>query len=259
MSILDAIVLGLVQGLTEFIPVSSSGHLILVDKLTPINGSFAFDVLVNIGTLAALILYFRSKLVEIFKQIFYHQDYHLARNIVISTIPAVIAGGLLANLFASDNIRNIKVVIGALLIVGLLMLVIDKLVKLKSSINKMSTISAGGIGIAQALALIPGTSRSGITMLAGRMFGLSYKQSAEYSFLIAMPILFGAILRSLFESDTTLFIQNNIGSVITGVLVAFISGYLAIRFMIKFLQTRGLKLFGFYRIILAVTLLLFVS
>lgn len=256
MSIIDAILLGLIQGLTEFIPVSSSGHLILLSEYGHLDSSFAYDVLLNIGTLAALIVYFRHRIAQLWHELFSGQNKRLLKNVIISTVPAVIAGGLFADFFAGDDVRNHTIVTIMLLVGGVLMVLGDKLLRGKGVMDKLRTTDAVGIGLAQALALIPGTSRSGATILAGRVSGLSYAQSAEYSFLIAIPILGGAILRSLGQTETMELLSSSLVPVMVGTAVAFVSGWLAIDFMLKVLRTQGLRLFGFYRIILALALLL---
>lgn len=256
MSIIDALLLGLLQGVTEFIPVSSSGHLILLDEYTDVSSSFSFDVLVNIGTLAALIIYFRGRLIELWRQLWGGQDKKLLKNVIISTVPAVIVGGLFADLFASDDVRNRSIVIIMLLSIGIFMVVADRWLKGNKTIERLAGREAFGVGLGQALALIPGTSRSGATILAGRASGLSYAQAAEYSFLIAIPILSGAIVRSLFQTETNTLLSSEPAAVTIGVLAAFLSGWLAIDFMLKILRRRGLMMFGVYRILLALTLLL---
>ena len=190
MSIIDAIILGLVQGLTEFIPVSSSGHLAIIDRLTPISGSFEFDVLVNFGTLLALVIFFRERILEIIERIRGGGDNRLARNIVISTIPAVVAGGLFSDFFESDGVRSEYVVIAMLFIVGVLMIIpwkTETSPDKPESLYRVPKPEALYIGLAQMIALVPGTSRSGITVLAGRLSKLTYKRAAEYSFLMAHP------------------------------------------------------------------------
>lgn len=259
MEVVDAILLGLVQGLTEFIPVSSSGHLILLDESTSVDSSFAFDVLLNVGTLTALLIYFRKRIAEILRQIFKDKDYRLARNVIISTIPAVIVGGLFTDLFEDENVRNLNLVVFMLISVGILMIVLDHFARGKKKVDDVSSQNALVIGLAQAVALIPGTSRSGSTILAGRFSKLSYEQAAEYSFLIAMPVLFGAIIRTLFDGDTTTLLSDHTGAVLAGISTSFLAGLAAIHFMLQFLKTRGLKLFGIYRIVLGIALLLFIS
>ena len=256
MEIIDALVLGLVQGLTEFIPVSSSGHLVIIDAFTKIRSEFDFDVLINIGTLLALVIYFKAVIVEIITHITRERDYKLLRNIVLSTIPAVVIGGLWSDLL--EGIRVGPVTIAMLLFVGIIMVVISK-VKLPeqfSRTNDLPYMRAILIGFAQALALIPGTSRSGATIIAGRLAGFNYKRAAEYSFMIAIPVMFGAIMRTLLTPEGQTFALNNLVPLILGNIVAFASGYFAINFMIGHLQKKGLAVFGWYRIALALVLIL---
>lgn len=256
MTIVDAIILGLVQGLTEFIPVSSSGHLILIDQLTSVESSFAFDVMLNIGTLAALIVYFWPKIIAIIKDLFSGQG-HLARSLFYSTLPVVVIGGLFIGWFESDALRSSGVVSVMLILVGLAMIGLDKLTKLgPQDVKELSISSSLSIGLGQVLALIPGTSRSGATIITARLAGLSYKDAAEYSFLLAIPVIAGAIVRSLFEPETTELWHNHAGSVIVGVLVAYFSGIIAIRFMLGWLSKHGLKNFGYYRLALGLLVIL---
>ncbi len=260
MSILDAILLGLIQGLTEFIPVSSSGHLILLSELTSVDSSFEFDVLVNIGTLAALLIYFRARLKEMYNRIRHGGDNRLARNIVISTVPAVIVGGLFADFFERDSVRSVWVVAAMLFIVGVLMIIPWKRIETApdkpESLYHVPKPEAFYIGLAQVLALIPGTSRSGITMIAGRLSKLSYSRAAEYSFLMGIPVFVGAIARTLVDSDSHTFISQNWQALAVGNIVAFVAGLLAISFVMKFLKGTSLWAFGVYRIALAIMIVI---
>lgn len=254
MELSDSIILGLVQGLTEFIPVSSSGHLVLVDALSDVSSSFELDVLLNIGTVGALLVYFWRRLVGIVLRMVQQRDFMLARNIIVSTIPAVIIGGLFSDFFEKDVVRNEYVVAVSLAVVGVAMVTIDKLVAQKKSLE-LNTISwpiALRVGLAQVLALVPGTSRSGVTMLASRAQGLRYSDAAEYSFLLAIPILSGAVLRTLLSGEARDFIAHNASVVGIGIGVAFISGLVAISFTMQLINRYGLKYFGYYRIVLAI-------
>ncbi|HEX9594716.1 MAG TPA: undecaprenyl-diphosphate phosphatase [Candidatus Saccharimonadales bacterium] len=256
MSIIDAVILGLLQGFTEFIPVSSSGHLVLADKLTNIDSSFAFDVLLNIGTLAALIVYFWPKLMELAKNLISGRR-HLVRSLFYSTLPVIIIGGLFIGWFESDALRDGRVVAAMLISVGLVMVYLDKMAKLrKQEMNNLPVSSALAIGVGQVMALIPGTSRSGTTMITGRLVGLSYQDAAEYSFLLAIPVVAGAVARSMFEPEAAELWASHAGSVIMGVLAAYFSGIIAIRFMLGWLKHSGLKGFGYYRIALGLLVIL---
>ena len=256
MDILDAILLGFVQGITEFIPVSSSGHLILADTIFSSESTFEFDVLLNIGTLGALLLYFRKKLQKMYKEIRLNQDWKLLRNIALSTIPAAFIGYFLSDRLEQGIFRNTAIVALMLALVGFIMIIEPLINKAKKgTMDSLTTKSALYIGFAQALALIPGTSRSGVTILAGRFNGLSHENSAQYSFMIAIPILAGALLKTLTEEQTWELINSNQGALIVGITTSFIVGYLAIAVMLKYLHKHDLAVFGYYRIALAVLLL----
>lgn len=259
MTILDAVLLGLLQGVTEFIPVSSSGHLVLLSELTSVSSAFDFDILLNIGTLLALLVHFRVRLREIITRIITGGDNRLARNLVISVIPAIIIGGLFSEFFAQEAVRSVWVVAAMLFIVGVLMVIpwkIDTSPDTDESLYHIPKPQALYIGLAQALALIPGTSRSGITIIAGRLSRLPFSRAAEYSFLMGIPIFTGAIAKTLLESDGRTFAIDNWQAVLVGNIVAFVSGTIALRFVMKLLAQRGVWMFGYYRIALAVVLVI---
>lgn len=258
MTLLEAGILGLVQGITEFVPISSSGHLILTDSFLDSESTFNFDALLNIGTLTALLIYFRHKLWRIALSVVKDKNWSLAVNIVISTIPAAIAGFLIADSLEDGALRSTWIVVGMLFIGGLIMVFESKFKPSKKfTLDSLTKPRALVIGFAQALALIPGTSRSGATILASRFSGLSHKLSAEYSFLIAIPILAGALLKTLIsEESVELFNSSQIGALVVGITTSFIAGYLAISVMLKYLQKHDLKIFGYYRIAVAMLLLI---
>jgi undecaprenyl-diphosphatase len=253
MSIIEILVLGFVQGITEFIPVSSSGHLVITNHLLGVGDSFTFDVLLNFGTLLALVIYYRRKIWSIIKRLFSGGEWPLVLKVVIATIPAVSAGLLFDKQIAALN-QNIWVVVLTLVVVGLLMVFFGK--QNSQSDNREIEKSVGWkaslkVGLAQVLALIPGTSRSGITILSGLRANLSAAKAAEFSFLIAIPVIFGASIKMLLSSEGLSFINQNPTAFIVGNAVSFVSGMIAISFLIKFISKRGLRDFGFYRIGLA--------
>jgi len=254
MSIIEALVLGLVQGLTEFIPVSSSGHLLLAHELFGTTEStLAFDVALHVGTLLALILFFRKDLWKLAKNVLEkNAEGKLARLLIIATIPAAIAGFLFGD-YIDDNLRSPLVVALSLAIMGVIMLVVDRKVTPE---NKAEVTTKQGmiVGFAQIAALIPGISRSGATMTAGIFSGLDRKQAAKFSFLLAIPIIAGSALGILLKDGDSL----NIGSeLFIGMITAFASGLFAIRFMLGIIAKVGLKPFAYYRIVLA--LIVFVT
>lgn len=255
MSILDAIILGLVQGLTEFIPVSSSGHLILASELFGLNSSFEFDVLLNIGTILALTWYFRRRLADLIKEAFGAQN-KLALALLIATVPAVIIGGMFTDFFDQDWARSSQTVGVMLIAVGLVIVVMERWATTDKKLETASTADALTIGLFQAMALIPGTSRSGITMIAGRLRGFNYKTAAEFSFLLGLPVLTGAVLRVLLDEEGQNFVSEHTAEFIIGNLASFASGLWAVSFMIGWLSKHGLKPFGWYRIGLGLIVLI---
>lgn len=258
MSIIDAIVLGLVQGVTEFIPISSSGHLVITSHLLGVGNAFTFDVLLNFGSLMALIIFYRNRIWSIIKRGFYGKEWLLLTKIIVATIPAVVIG-----IFLKDQIEKLNemiwVVIVMLIALGIPMILVGNANKeaddreIEKSVGWRATIK---IGIAQALALIPGTSRSGITILAGLKSNLSAAKAAEFSFLLAIPVIAGASLKTLFEDSGMIFVKENITTVLVGNIASFVAGILAVSFLIKFISKRGLKDFGWYRISLATILII---
>ncbi len=254
MSIFEAIFLGLVQGFTEFIPVSSSGHLVLAQSVFGNEIDHLFIQTLDFGTALALIIYFWSRLVDLARQVFLKKDYRLARNILITSIPAGLLGLLLADFIQnSKELLNPLVVAIMLAIVGVLMIVIDKLPRKsnKTDGRALSPKRALVIGVAQAFALIPGVSRSGSTIIASRVMGLSPKAAAEYSFMVAIPIMLGLLTKLLVKDSDRAYLLANLEPVIIGNIAAFISGMIAIKFMLSYLANHGLAIFGWYRIAVA--------
>ena len=266
MSIFESLILGLTQGLTEFIPVSSSGHLELVENLLSA-GSRAEDFhlfleFINLGTLLALLIFYRKKILEILKKIFLKRDFKFALNILITIIPVGVAGLLLSDLIESlpffSSLTTISV---AMLVVGLLMYFVDKLPKLSKvkDLDELSKPRALLIGLAQVFALIPGTSRSGTSILAGRAVGLSSEDAADYSFLSSIPIMGGVCLKMFLKSSSRAYFFANLGTLAFSNVIAFLSGLFALYFVLKFLKKpEGLKYFGVYRICLALFVLILI-
>lgn len=256
MELLKAIILGIVQGLTEFIPVSSSGHLILVGQaLNFENSGLGFDIALDIGTLTALFIFFRKDIANLFSGLIRKNEHtRVARLMVLATIPAVIAGILLQSA-AETVFRSTTLVAINLIWVGILMYVVDRLASGKTKLESIRLPQALVIGCAQALALIPGTSRSGITITAGRLVGLDRVSATRFSFLLSAPIITGATLKVVLTPHN--FAELTAEPVLygAGIIAAGISGYLAIRFMISYLARHGLALFAGYRILLGITIL----
>lgn len=255
--------LGLTQGVTEFIPVSSSGHLEVMQQI--LGGRSAdfhlFLEFINLGTLLALLIFYRKRIWQIIVDIFVNHNVRLAVNVIITTIPAVIAGLLLSDIIESSwFFSNMIVIACAMALIGIAMLAIDRLPKMSKlkSENELTKPRALIIGLAQCVALIPGTSRSGSTIVAGRLTGLDSKSAADYSFLASIPIMIGVMAKSLISSSSREYISANLSMLALSNVVAFITGLIAIYFVMKYLRKKNsLKPFGIYRIVLALIIIVF--
>lgn len=262
---LHAIILGIIQGLTEFIPVSSSGHLIAVPALLgwDYQGK-SFDAAVHLGTLAALLIYYRRDWVRIISGFLTHiikktpyrkEDEAGGRLLVpllIACIPAAVVGVLWED-YIEETLSQWQFVAGALVVFGLLMYIADRTSKRNRDISQMGYKDYLVIGFAQAIALLPGVSRSGITMTAGLFRGMDRGSAARFSFLLSTPVVFGAgvfALRKMLSDGA----PSDVGAFLWGFAGALVAGYAAIHFLITYLQKRSLTVFVVYRICLAATL-----
>ena len=260
MDILQIIVLALVQGLTEFLPISSSAHLILVPYLTdwPDQG-LAFDVAVHVGTLTAVVIYFRK---EISKMFFawlaslkgrHSEDSRLAWGVLIGTIPVGLAGLLFKDVI-SEHLRTPLVIAVTTLIFGFLLWYADWSGKRQRDEHSLSWKDIIIIGCAQAIALIPGTSRSGITITAGLMLGLTASAAARFSFLLSIPVI---VLAGGMETLDYLEVASvdDMNDLIIGALISAVSAYLCIHYFLMLLERIGMTPFVIYRMLLGVVLL----
>jgi undecaprenyl-diphosphatase len=256
MHIVQALILGVVQGLTEFIPVSSSGHLILVGHLIGFeDSSLGFDTALDIGTLLALLIFFWRDFVGLSKGLVTKTDQSkLAWLLVLATIPAVVAGVLLQSL-AETTFRSSQLVAINLIAVAFIMLAADKLAKRNLGIKDIGVGRALSIGLAQALALVPGVSRSGITISAGMLTGLDGVSATRFSFLLSAPVIAGATLKVMIKPENLHQLTAEPLMYLVAILAAFASGYWAIRFMLKYLSRHGLAIFAYYRIVVGVIIL----
>ena len=254
MSIFEALVLGLVQGLTEFIPVSSSGHLILAHEIFGTSdNSLSFDVALHVGTLIALLIYFRKDIWSLAKNyLSNNSEGCLARLLIYATIPAALAGFFLGD-FVDENLRTSSVVVFTLASVGVIMLLADRQ-KNKPSKSPISTKQGMLVGFAQVAALIPGVSRSGATITAGILVGLDRVKAARFSFLLAIPIISGSAF-GIFLKDGPYGESGMV--IIVGIISALLSGLFAIKFLLGVIAKVGLKPFAYYRIVLAVAVFIF--
>lgn len=258
--IFDSIILGIVQGATEFIPVSSSGHLVIVhDLLGTSVGTLLFDVFLHMGTLLAVSFYFLADLkaliiscyrVALFKAL--PSEKKFVGIIALATVPAVVFGLLLSH-FAEDVFRTSNMVAYALIFGSLLMWFAEYWSKKSNTEKELTYTKSVGIGLFQSLALIPGVSRSGSTIAGSMILGLPREKAVRLSFLLSIPIIAGAGLSALLNLNTGEPI--NILPLIFGLISSFSIGLLSIHFLITYLKQRDLKLFIWYRIILAILIL----
>ena len=260
----QAIVLGIVQGLTEFLPVSSSGHLIVVPYLLgwhdPFIDSLAFSVILHIATLLALLIYFRDDWLRLIpaglaairdRSLRDDPDRRLAWLLVVATIPAVIVGVAL-NDPIETAFREARLVAVTLVIGAAILFLADRLGSKTRQVDSISFPLALGIGAAQALALVPGVSRSGISISAGLFAGLDRESAARFAFLMATPITAGAGLWELRKVLTgEAGVDLPIVPLLAGMVAALIAGLLAITVLLRFLRTHGLGIFVVYRLALA--------
>ena len=263
MEFLHILTLAAVQGLTEFLPVSSSGHLILVPYLTgwPDQG-LNFDIAVHVGTLMAVLLYFWRDVWMIARDTLTwpaHRKNNLGARLfaflLIGTIPAVIFGVLYKH-FYPDGLRSVELVAANMILFGLIMGVVDHMSQKSRDMESLSWKHALLIGIAQAMAIIPGVSRSGITITAARLFHINRVDAARFSMLLAIPTIIGAAALDFKDmiGSTEPIPYHDLGM---GIVLAFLFGLFAISFMMKWLQHASLKIFTAYRLILGGLLLLY--
>lgn len=255
-SIFRAIILGVVQGLTELLPISSSAHLYAIPKLLNWGEIGEFDVALHAGTLLAIGIFFFKDWIDLivggYKKAIKKEDSFEGKMfwyIVLATIPGGIIGFVLDKY--CENILTNPLVIGiALIVMGIVLYVVDKLCKKEVEYKDMSLKQTFLIGLSQALAFIPGVSRSGITMTTGRLMGVKREAVAKYSFMLSAPIVLAATVFKLNE-----FVFN--GAFFAGVIASFLVGLLVIKFLLDYLKKGDFKWFGIYRIIFGIVVLLF--
>ena len=247
---LEALILGIVQGLTEFLPVSSTAHLILFPWFFNWTGevdTLSFDIALHTGTLIALLACFWRDWIELITK-----KQKLFGLIVLASIPAGVTGYLLNN-FAERALREPLIISMMLVAVGFLMLIAEKANKYKD-MEKTGLKDAIIIGISQAIAIIPGVSRSGITISAGLFRGLKREASARFSFLLSTPIIAGATMLH-FKKLVTAQENYNLQLFAIGLVTSYITGIIAIKFLLNFLKKHPLNVFVYYRFILAVVII----
>ncbi|NLB33404.1 MAG: undecaprenyl-diphosphate phosphatase [Tissierellia bacterium] len=262
--IIKAIILGIVEGVTEWLPISSTGHMILVEEFIKFNASEQFmkmfRVVIQLGAIMAVVLLYFNKLNPLapsktLKQKMDTRDIWF--KVIVGVLPAGILGVLFDDWFDA-HFYNYQTVAITLIVYGILFIVIENRNKRKrakiKSFKDLSYSTALIIGIFQVLALIPGTSRSGATILGAIILGTSRNLAAEYSFFLSVPVMFGASALKLYKFGLN-FTGLEFSILLTGMIVAFVVSVVAIRFLLKYIKNNDFKAFGWYRIILGILVL----
>jgi len=275
MSIFEAIILGIVQGLTEFLPISSTGHLTVVGKLMGLVSVehpeqwTSFIAVIQLGTLVAILIYFWNDLWNIAKDFlsdniikrkgFAEQSFNSKMGwfIILGSIPVVVIGLGFKDAIHGAFTKSLNVIAISLIALGIILAIAEKTGKFKKELKDIKWYDALLIGLAQSLALIPGSSRSGTTITAGIFLGFKRETAARFSFLLSVPAILGSGLLELYEALD--FIDSSgIITLIVATIFSLISGYLTISFLLKFLRTNTTYVFVFYRILAGATILFLV-
>lgn len=273
MNIIEAIILGIIQGLTEFLPISSTGHLTVAGKFMGLISDknpehwTAFIAVVQLGTLGAVLIYFWNDLWNIF--INFLKDNIIERKkfssqssnskmgwyIILGSIPVVLIGLGFKDFIEGAFTKNLYVISWSLIALGIILAVAEKAGKFKKDLNQLTWKESIIVGFAQALALIPGSSRSGTTITAGLFLGFKRETAARFSFLLSVPAVLGSGLLEFYQSLEFIDSDGMI-NLIAATIAAGISGYLTIEFLLRFLKKNTTFIFVFYRIIIGGTILI---
>lgn len=274
MSILEAVFLGVVQGITEFLPISSTGHLTVAGKLMNLVSEenpeqwTAFIAIIQLGTLLAVFVYFWNDLVNIVKDFFkdnllkpvkfsdQHVNSKLGWLIIIGTIPVVIIGLSFKDIIEGSLTKNLYVIASSLIGLALILAFAEKIARFKKDVKDITIIDSLIIGTAQAISLIPGSSRAGTTITAGLFTGLKREAAARFSFLLSVPAILASGVLQLFEA-LRFVDQTMVVNLMVSTIVSAISGYLAIDFLLKYLKKNSTFIFIYYRIGLGVLIFIF--
>ncbi len=254
--VLVAALLGLLQGLTEFLPVSSTAHLVAAQKLfglDPDRFGLAFDVAVHLGTALAVLLYFATTWLELARDLV-QGHWRMPLLIVMGTVPGAVAGALFGSVVERE-LRDLRLIAVALIAGSIVFFIAERVATQRRGLERLGPGDALFLGVAQAVALIPGISRSGVTISAGLVAGVARADATRFSFLLATPIIVGAGAKTLLDARRAgaLFAEPQIAA--AGFVLAFLSGLAAVAFMVRFLRRNSLEWFIPYRILLAVVLM----
>ena len=262
----QALVLGIVQGLTEFLPISSTAHLRIVPQLLDWQDpGTEFSAVIQLGTLMAVMLYFWNDIVSLSRaaitsllnrRLFETSDAKLAWSILAATIPIVVLGLGFKDFIKSDA-RELRLIGIALIILAIGLYAAERLSHLNRNISQLKFIQIQLIGLTQALALIPGCSRSGSAIMGGLILGLKREEAARFSFLLGIPAILGSGIYELAELWVKGINSSDYLNLIVGILASFVVGYISIEFLLRFLKIHGTLIFVIYRVVLGTGVLVF--
>lgn len=275
MNIIEAILLGLLQGLTEFLPISSTGHLTVAGKLFGLVSESspekwtAFVAVVQLGTLIAVLIYFWFDIWDIvvafFKENLISRSKYSTQSlnsklgwlIIIGTIPVVIIGLLFQDVIEGALTKNLEVIAASLIVLAIILALAEKTSRFKKELKDLTWFDALMIGIAQTMALIPGSSRSGTTITAGLFMGLKRETAARFSFLLSIPAVFASGILEFYQSLEYLDFSG-ILNIVIATIAAAISGYISIEFLLRFLRKNSTMVFVAYRIVIGITIFILI-
>lgn len=252
---LKALVMGIVEGLTEFLPISSTGHLILTASLLDFTGDKVkvFEIAIQAGAMLAVCWEYRARIVSVLSGLFSDdKSQRFVLNLVIAFIPAALLGLLFSSMIKEALFAPVPVAT-AFIVGGLIILWVERRHKNRlgsrvESVDDMSAMDAFKVGCAQAFALIPGTSRSGATIIGGMMFGLSRKAATEFSFFLAIPTLFAATIYSIYK-ERDLLSAADLPWFSVGAVSAFVSAFFCVRWLLRYISSHDFTIFAWYRIV----------
>lgn len=266
MNIISVIILGMIQGVAEFLPISSSAHLIIFRDLfgiganIPKDVALTFDIALHLGTLLAIGLFFFKDFIAMINKGFTKgikdKEGKILWYLVAATIPAAIAGLLFEDIIENIIRGNFYIIAIALAIMGIIIFITDKYSKNSREVKDMSLKDALIIGCSQTLALIPGFSRSGTTIATARTLGIERENAAKFSFYLSAPVVCGAVVLELLDKATWTIIMAEPLTFILGILISFITGMICIKWLLKYIQKHNFKIFMIYRIAIAIVVLL---
>ena len=256
---LQFILIGVIQGITEFLPISSSGHLVLFGQLSNWEDQGLFtDIAVHFGTLFAVIFYLRKDIFYLFANVFqfkFIKD-QIIFKIILSTLPAILIGYFIYD-YVSIYFRNIQLIAISSMLFAIILYLADKIQIQNKSWKKITYLEALLIGLFQVLAFIPGASRAGVTITGARFLGYDRLNAAHFSMILSIPIILASMTLSLINVSKENYVDVNLSDSFTAAIVAFITALLSIIFLMKFIKTFNFNIFIIYRFLLGILLLLF--